>query len=1543
MDASEDDDLRLQRASAGFYSLSLARILWKPPSQGNKQRVHRSVKVQELDQVVLLIEPFQEDPQLLDAHLKHIIPPLVDAYLQYLQAPSQTSTIAGTVPLSSAVSRILYTLCKVRGEKIVTGFLNNEPRYLELILTRFEQGINNSQIGTVPNENDGMRWEERYVLLLWLSHLMLTPFDLASISSKHSTDAPTSIQDLDLPANLPAVASRLIPSCIQQLNSATRERDAAALALVRLCIRPDMRKIGLLNAIVQWALSWLDPKCTKQRDIHQMHGVLSFISRLVASATYEELGHLLRDIHDSCQHVLTYNSLSFVKSSAVARKLIIKTTRNIVVHYVQSLDIVQSPDLSTLFEEVIDFLLEAVADGDTPVRFAASKALSIVAMKLESNMRTEVIDAILSYLNVDVLWEGTTRNLAMVNPLRWHGLTLALSHLLYRKAPPAEQLPDVLNALMLALTFEQRAATGGSIGSNVRDAACFGIWAISRRYTTAELLAVDTTSVRAAQAFDHRLSVPQILAIELLQTSCLDPAGNIRRGSSAALQELIGRHPDIVVDGIPLVQIVDYHAVGPRDRAMTEVAVKAAQLDSSYWQALFNGLLGRLSVTQPFAEVRSMIQRISKRLAELGRNDVEERHGLLMSLASVLHGCVAQIDFRYAKQNQLPNKMLGDIEVLDGLWSLLQSYALTGHGGTLPMKLEERDFKSAALRPELTAVAICSLLSALALTTLRLWDMYRGIEDFPHGETVITLLTLCLTRTEDSVLQVLPSAVDRMSRLLSLEELLPLNQTWLTSLIHSRSPRNSGYALALGAMYGNLEPESAKEAQIIEVLTSRCTPAVEVEARVAALQSLRLLIPSVAKNSLQQGVDDLEDIKAAISTALNDYTINERGDIGSLVRLEALNAVSTAAEHGFFDSDADCRNSTIAASVIRLSLEKLDKVRSPAAKCLRTLRGDKLKDLGNIMWNDEQGVSSYAYFASAVNTLRRPTPTWVMHAVLEGYISSAGVGSESVLQASRLALVEMLEELFTHAEEPTVSVLEICTALVEIFKENIAVDRVVLPLMEVLAFLFDMQILQRLGSTFKWRNLLSLVQKAHFKSQNMVKLSVALDLYRGLADVDATRADVIAKLTSMLLHPFPKIRIAAAETLLAAEVTKTCYACYNAYEDARNAPDTIKAATRQLGGLCKLLVDLQNIYGNATQALPSLLSVQGDVERCRAEIDHRVEYVWKKRKIQAFVSWLEFYQSIFKLAVANDSLRVVVDIHQNVKKVDDTLDGMHQDLAADKRRQLSDEALKWLSPLDFAQRQKELYHLRRRHGTGIWILREGALRSCSVVVNYLLEQRVKHEEIGVAFIYCESEEQANQAAGHLLGSLLQQLAFQHDSVRSDVLGLYQSTKDVGAASDEEVMELLLRTRDYCSKVFLVIDGLDELRSDVRQVLLGFFSRAQTAFIHVLVTGRPFVFQGNSVSDRLRNEVRPPENDIRTFVQSYVQDSDDLNFVIDGDRSWQGRLVKIIVEKAAGQFALAYMYLTRVASETCKADAMAALANLGKTLPEEFDRTMKRIK
>lgn len=61
----------------------------------------------------------------------------------------------------------------------------------------------------------------------------------------------------------------------------------------------------------------------------------------------------------------------------------------------------------------------------------------------------------------------------------------------------------------------------------------------------------------------------------------------------------------------------------------------------------------------------------------------------------------------------------------------------------------------------------------------------------------------------------------------------------------------------------------------------------------------------------------------------------------------------------------------------------------------------------------------------------------------------------------------------------------------------------------------------KLGS---WRNLLALVQKSHFKSNNIPKILAAVDVYRGLARSRTIRSEVLKKLVSMLrTNPYPKV------------------------------------------------------------------------------------------------------------------------------------------------------------------------------------------------------------------------------------------------------------------------------------------------------------------------------------------------------------------------------------------------------------------------------------
>ncbi|KAF2855578.1 hypothetical protein T440DRAFT_550955 [Plenodomus tracheiphilus IPT5] len=1151
MSTGEDDDLKLQRASAALLSdfrSTLPRLLWTRSHGSATAQVRQHVREGDMHKACGLIEPFQEDPQILDTHLKSFIPPLVAAFLEVIQLTSEDTTKKGFVPLPHAICCILNVFCKVRGEKVIKGFFNNEPRYLEPILNQLEASqISQAEGGQDLGQASVRPWVERHILLLWLSHLLLAPFPLDSMSALESSADTSKALEVQFPDEIPGISLRVLTICLDRLQSASKERSAAANLLVRLCVRPDMQKLGLLHAMVDWSLSFFSKISGGHADIHQCLGVLSFLSGLVVSATNEEIGPNLAAIYQSCRRILDDSSLEFVRSSAVARKLIVKTLRTIVIHCLQATSPPSGLDPTAVLEEVIEFLLEALADGDTPVRYGASKALSIITLKLDAEMAGEVVEAILGSLTESIYWQGSKRNLNSVNPLRWHGLTLTLSQLLYRKAISNSHLPDVLNALLLSLSFEQRSPTGGSVGTNVRDAACFGIWALSRRYPTADLLAVDTAAIRASE-HQRSLHVPQVLAIELVIAACLDPAGNIRRGSSAALQELIGRHPNTIEEGIPLVQIVDFHAVGLRQRAMCEVAVKAGELQPLYWEALFENLLewrgtgsldsdsrlfaakavGLLSVSQPPSSIIAMSEELRLKLASLRPREVEERQGLVTTLAALINSAKSLANAEDRRQS---------CEGLVDLWKLLDE----------ELNLEDKAFSSSALRPGFTAASICSFIGALSSMTIGLPTSSRP-QVIPASK-ITRLLNLSLARDEEAVLEAISDATPSILQVLcTIDDADPegLISAWLNTLENETSysgRRYSGQAVALGASYGTIASWENNtmwynlQNRIVKLLTFRCTAAVAVEARTVALRALgTLLSGSLAVESTSHSylaADAEAQIGSALHVALNDYTITERGDVGSLVRLEALATVRCAWQADrLHDQDSEAGHK-LYANVLRLSLEKLDKMRVTAAQVLQDgpQRG---RSVDTILPADD--VSSPAYFLTALTSLQGTTNPAIREAISTGYVNSAGMGSESVVQNARVALLDFIDMLPTsstaESSDTPFSLFDFATCLTQLLRSNLENDRVLLPLLEILAFLFDMHILQRLQDTsFNFRTLLSLTQKSHFKSTHMQKLHLALDVYRGLGGVAVTRRDTLAKVMSMLLHPFPKVRITAAETL----------------------------------------------------------------------------------------------------------------------------------------------------------------------------------------------------------------------------------------------------------------------------------------------------------------------------------------------------------------------------------------------------------------------------
>ncbi|KAG5930233.1 hypothetical protein E4U42_002635 [Claviceps africana] len=1219
MDAPEADyDIKLQKISADLIAdldHGLKTTLRKADGRGGTQ-VRSVVRARETwKSTTLVLDMFQELPQLLDPRLPEWIPLLSELYLEYAQkghrARQATKQSSLLIPVDYAISRILYAFCKVRGEKIIVRFLNVEAKYLELLLTSIEEAEaktveNTDQEAERQHEPAAWEWEQRYVVLLWLSHLLLAPFDLSTISTLDMEDASVpSVDGFSWPRNLPGITTRVLLLAIKYLSSPGKEKDAAKALLVRVAMRRDMQQLGVLDALVRWAMASLRPRKDEPlKSTYFYLGILSFLAGALRSAaeTSDMDVYLAPIFHCVYDITLAENDMSrSIIKLAVVRKMILKVIRSVTVSFLRQQQQKGTWANTEMVETAIGYLLDSISDNDTPVRLSASKALSIITLKLDPGMAAQVVEAVLESLNKNVLWtkpahhgDKPSRNLSSVNNLEWHGLILTLSHLLYRRSPPAGQLSDIIHALLLGLSFEQRSTSGGSVGANVRDAACFGIWALARRYTTQELLGVPTTSVFAAKAHPATSSILQVLATELVVTASLDSAGNIRRGASAALQELIGRHPDTVERGIEVVQTVDYHMVARRSRAVEEVATKATVLSAQYGEALIDGLLEWRGIGDADAQSRrvagaafgtltaelslsdkadfcsrfsSSIQLIMGHLATLAKRQVEERHGLLLCFSSLLDR-IAEFIRREHEHNSPPQLSSLVQQSLTSVSEILDDYQVTEYRrpdlmaegasrlvvSTLPMLQMACVDKSTSLSLPLDPGRILLSPSRVREYTDILTSRIR---DLPATEPATRLLTSLqsvvakwLSRNEAEIAEP-ASAAALVLILFSAPHIREaILQEWAAIVSTKPTARSAttgqGYFHAL-AMAQPVAEQMKHDAQsghdlASEALLKRWAQDGDVDVRVTIMQSL-------IRSSLLHA--EAGRFLALLADGLNDYTTNARGDVGSHVRVQALRAVrSLWASSAGSSSEAGAMKESLRRlfpCTLRLSVEKLDRVRAEGQAVLAlVMQESDIKPFQSLTF------SSKAYFAALLRLASSPslsdrlrehapqdqdqdldhTHTALMAELMSGLVSSADTGNDDLVIASRAALTD-----FCQASPHNLNIA--CRSLMHNLRAFPTEDRIAVPTLEIIAFLFHVGLFQA-AQGINLRQLCLLTQKAGYKTGNVRKITACARVYGGIAgfptasaadDVKAGIDEARRRLGALMSHPWPRVRSVAVDEI----------------------------------------------------------------------------------------------------------------------------------------------------------------------------------------------------------------------------------------------------------------------------------------------------------------------------------------------------------------------------------------------------------------------------
>jgi hypothetical protein len=156
----------------------------------------------------------------------------------------------------------------------------------------------------------------------------------------------------------------------------------------------------------------------------------------------------------------------------------------------------------------------------------------------------------------------------------------------------------------------------------------------------------------------------------------------------------------------------------------------------------------------------------------------------------------------------------------------------------------------------------------------------------------------------------------------------------------------------------------------------------------------------------------------------------------------------------------------------------------------------------------------------------------------------------------------------------------------------------------------------------------------------------------------------------------------------------------------------------------------------------------------------------------------------------------------------------------------------------------------------------------SMIVDHLSAEYQNNRDIGVACIYLNYKEAHNQTPAKLLAGLWRQLVLDRD-ISSIAKNLYTQHQEKGTApSLEEVVNVLRSSITELSKVFIIIDGMDEYPEFQREILLQNLA-AMSTNLNLMITSRPNV-SPFSFPNLETLDIQAAPEDIRCYIDAKIK-------------------------------------------------------------------------
>uniref|UniRef100_A0A8C7XE32 Tubulin-specific chaperone D n=1 Tax=Oryzias sinensis TaxID=183150 RepID=A0A8C7XE32_9TELE len=879
-------------------------------------------------------------------------------------------------------------------------------------------------------------WETRYMLLLWLSMTCLIPFDLSRLDG-YLMSTGGKKEDL--------VMNRILAIAKSYLVVTDSPRDAAScLEQKRLSESTEamLRKLNV-KLIQRLGLTFLKPRLAAWR---YQRGSRSLVANL---------------------------SMSLQSSSGAAQ-----TPQD-------SDEQEEDYDIPEELEAVIELLLIGLKDKETIVRWSAAKGIGRVTGRLPKELADEVVGSLLDCLSFQETDSA------------WHGGCLALAELGRRGLLLPSRLKDVVPLIVKSLTYDEKRGAC-SVGSNVRDAACYVCWSFARAYEPKEL-----------EPF-----VSQI-ASTLLITTVFDRNINCRRAASAAFQENVGRQGTFP-HGIDIVTAADYFAVGNLNNCYLNISVFIAgfpeytkcmidhltAMKINHWDCAIRELatkaLHNLTPQAPDYMATTVLPQLLKMA---GDTDLHSRHGAILACGEITHAL-----YKVALQTN--------------------RYSYSG------------DFKRRVFKIKLMIIlffffTVCSLIEKLSLSKL------------PLKNDPVLMRVLCAQAAVVSALSALCEGYYQ-------DETDVLVSQYTEGLKSPQILTRCGSARALGCLPKVMIHN--KLSQILEGLEQMCTITQKegsfTEARRDAFYAVTFCVVRVCAKA---GVcahgrpdsvlcsENAAEVFGVLLSCLNDYTMSSRGDVGAWVReaamtsLMELSILMQCVPHASVS-----RVKPLMCCLAQQAAEKIDRYRAHAIKVFLRLLHSTDPAIPHIPHREEllhifpaETVASLNWKAPSEAfkyiTQLLGLPEYQYHTLLGLSVSVGGI-TESTVHFSSQSLFDFLKGIQGDSE----TLGQFGDTLLRIFRDSLHNDRVSVPLLKMLNQLLNNSCFEIFTTQENHQFCVDILDlcKEFKKSKDISKLSACVSVFCGLIQFQGkVRKRVLSQLLLLLCHPFPVIRKTTANQM----------------------------------------------------------------------------------------------------------------------------------------------------------------------------------------------------------------------------------------------------------------------------------------------------------------------------------------------------------------------------------------------------------------------------